>query len=594
MFRLLMLLVLAFMGGCGRESDQVAKPSGNDLRLATAAELQEGRVVPHSYLVAFRNLLDQDDGIGLSYSMAHRAHLSALAQTWARPSRLRNVRYMSMLNLNSLGLSFVANRTILPAPWLQRAPHEDRRMASLVAVTFASEEEALSSLTQWKDEGRIWFAEPDFKSQPQGELEDTLVSTFDGNADTPWLDQIKFADAIRDIGKLEQKFQPVIAVMDSGVDVLHPDLKDAIFRNETGQNKFCSGDFFGCNTTVGKKETLGDGNVFPTGTTNYGQTCTGANEEGQCEHGTHVAGIIASRNKETYSGICPYCKILIVKVVEIDIQTGRASIADSAILSGLSYISGFKVGGAPQIRIINASFGKYESSRSVELFISALRSSGLGTLMIAAAGNEDTIRRTYPAGFDQVVAVANINNSVQLPTKSKSSNFGMWVDIAAPGDGICSQGGPQAAGIFSSLPGELRGCKAGTSMSAPMVAGVAGLMLTKNPNLSADEIERRLKFTADPSIIYREDLNGAYLPLIGDKLVPLLGSGIVNAAGALAPQDDTTPGLDTGRKNQVQSGCSLLGARAPEARGWSTLLLLSPFLFGLFRLRLKKSSSSHL
>ena len=92
-----------------------------------------------------------------------------------------------------------------------------------------------------------------------------------------------------------------------------------------------------------------------------------------------------------------------VKIVDDDF-----SIADSAIIAGFSIRSGFKQGSEPAIRIINASFGKYDRSKSVELFINAMKNFGKGTLVIAAAGNEDTMKRSLPAAYANVVAVSNV------------------------------------------------------------------------------------------------------------------------------------------------------------------------------------------
>ena len=147
-------------------------------------------------------------------------------------------------------------------------------------------------------------------------------------------------------------------------------------------------------------------------------------EQSNCSHGTHVAGIIAAEDSG-YIGICPYCSILVVKVVDIKIKDGKESfqIEDSAIIAGLAYVSGFTVNGEPLVRVINASFGKFQRSRSVGLLLIPFSKFGKGVLTIAAAGNEDTMKKQYPAAFDEVIAVANIESSKSLPRKSPSSNF---------------------------------------------------------------------------------------------------------------------------------------------------------------------------
>ncbi|MCX6128815.1 MAG: S8 family serine peptidase [Proteobacteria bacterium] len=286
-------------------------------------------------------------------------------------------------------------------------------------------------------------------------------------------------------------------------------------------------------------------------------------------------------------GMCPYCKILVVKVVEIDKSAGKDAFAikDSSIIAGLAYVSGFKVGGQPLVRVINASFGKFEKSRSVELFLKALKSYGRGTLTVAAAGNEDTMKRQYPAGFDAVLSVSNVLSDTEHPTKSVSSNFGVWVDIAAPGDGSCAGFG--GGGILSSVPGAGNGCKVGTSMASPVVAGIAGLVLAKEPDLTADQLEQRLRDTAVPDYLYADATNNGYRPNIqGVGLVPLLGSGVVNASIALDPTQDRAPPVTSQNLERVRSGCGLISGSSKGNDGFAWLLLIAPLL--LLGRRLKK------
>lgn len=586
----LYLVSVLVLSACGRNEDEVPwedQPSRN-LHFASAEELARGDVVPASYLVAFKNLLDQPQLRFASYRTSSLAHFEALSHSWAQPSLLRSLRYFSTLNFSRLSESFSVRRKIEPAPWLLAAPSEDERLASLVEVKFRSAAEAEEILSRWYEEGRIWYAEPNYLSDMKGELEDRLVDKFGGeNVDkAPWLEQLNFVQAIEELGKLEQKPATLIAVMDSGADIEHPNLKDAIYQNQAGQNKLqCKDDLYGCDVTQAKKDLLGTGSVWPSGTKGFNEACPPTLDA--CEHGTHVAGIIAARDSEETVGICPYCRLLIVKIVgPSEEDPSELKISDAAQLAGLSYISGFQDGGEPLVRVINASYGRFTPTRSVELFMKALKNFGRGVLTVAAAGNEDTIRRSYPASYEDVMAVSNVFASQKNPRKSISSNFGMWVDIAAPGDySPCPVFGNNN-GIPSTLPNGKFGCKVGTSMATPVVVGVAGLVLTKEPNLTAEQLEQRLKDTAIPDDLYRDTINNEYRPTIDGFVVPLLGSGVVNAYAALRPDRDISPSLSTDRPDRVEPGCGVLGAASEPGKLFSLGLMTLPLLcVGLRRRR---------
>ncbi len=457
--------------------------------------------------------------------------------------------------------------------------------ATIAKVDFATEAEARTTLSRWYAEGKVLYAEPNHASHLSGELEDRLINDFSDSSFYPWLDQIDFVRALQFIAPSPPLARPIVAVMDSGVDVFHDALIERVYLNDQGQNKLCRDDVYGCNTTVSSKELLGDGNAFPAGTDYYGRSCNILS--GNCWHGTHVAGIIAADGGAEFTGVCPYCRILNVKVVDLDVEGESSSfvIKDSSIIAGLAYVSGFTNGTEPLVRVINASFGKFQRSRSVELFIRALRGFGKGILVVAAAGNEDTMKRQYPAGFDDVLAVANVRSDRNFPKKSASSNFGMWVDIAAPGDGDCPSG--ISTGIYSSIPGNAARCLPGTSMASPMVAGIAGLILATEPDLSFDALVSRLIQSSVPDNLYKDGVNNAYRPNIeGQQLVPLLGSGIVNAYYALNPGEAKTPPVLTEKADVVSPGCSMVGLAATGAPNYLVwALLLAPLTFILKRRR---------
>ena len=422
----------------------------------------------------------------------------------------------------------------------------------------------------------------------------------DGGGDFWWHDEINLADALNHISKNKdetngdtgQKIfntygeahdvanRPIIAVFDSGIDYDHPALKHKMFnlKNHLGEGRhdfYCGDDEYGCNTTNPEKGMLGDGRARPWGTNKSEVDVWGGDKEGgacpsgkdksgqevgyaSCSHGTHVAGIIAADGKvgaNTASaacktaGVCPFCKILNIRVLA-GVGAGGpegsrvGGVTDTSILNGLKYVHELWKSAQVEIRVINASIGKFHRSRAVALLIENLKNkasssdaSGNGVLVVGAAGNEDTMARTYPAALDKVLAVSATGPGGR---KSRFSNFGLWVDIAAPG-------GSELQKICSTVPGESYRTEAGTSMATPVVAGVAGLVIAvRKQKISADEIENILLFNSNPSTLYPDKEKEKekfkvnqnrthYLAKLDhtEFPVPLLGAGLLDAAAAI-------------------------------------------------------------
>ncbi|PSL40687.1 FlgD-like protein [Planomicrobium soli] len=179
-------------------------------------------------------------------------------------------------------------------------------------------------------------------------------------------------------------------------------------------------------------------------------------------HGTHVAGIIAaSINKTGVAGIAPNVKIMPINVFMYDIAY------DFDIAKAIVYAAD------KGANVINMSLGSYGYSALQDDAVKYAR--GKGVVIIAAAGNNSTNARMYPAALPSVIAVAATDN------KDKSawfSNWGNHIDISAPGENI-----------YSTLPASSYDYMSGTSMAAPVVSGVAALILSKNPFLSPDQVE---------------------------------------------------------------------------------------------------------
>jgi thermitase len=192
-------------------------------------------------------------------------------------------------------------------------------------------------------------------------------------------------------------------------------------------------------------------------------------------HGTYVAGVAGMKadNGTGSAGVCPQCKIMPV-VVGTD---SGASWSDMA--TGITWATDH---GA---RVINMSWAGTSDSTTIQNAINYAHSKGV--VLFAAAGNTNCDCRNYPAADQNVIGVAGIGSS---GTKAGDSNYGNWVAVAAP------EGDMTAWPTINGSPGYAP--VGGTSMASPFAAGIAGLLLSANPNLTNAQVEQTLEQTAAP------------------------------------------------------------------------------------------------
>jgi len=294
-----------------------------------------------------------------------------------------------------------------------------------------------------------------------------------------------------------------VAVIDSGVDTTHPDLQ-ANWASWGADNV----DFIGQWT---------------------GSTCTGPDnnpyDSSNVGHGTAVSGIIAAvtNNNLGVAGTAWLVKILPLRVI------GTCQGADP--LGGIFFISQAMVyaGGRPDVKVINLSLGSTVSSQLME--DAAEYDYVNGKLVVASAGNDGINQVNYPAGYPHVMAVASVDED---GARSNFSNYGNWVDIAAPGgtnlEGTLGITTTDMQGNLGYASGDYYAGFGGTSASSPYVAGVAALVYSHFPNWTPDQVEAHLKATATKPPGWNN----------------LWGAGIVNAYNAVSALNDTVPPVVTG------------------------------------------------
>jgi thermitase len=192
-------------------------------------------------------------------------------------------------------------------------------------------------------------------------------------------------------------------------------------------------------------------------------------------HGTYVAGAagLAAGNGVGNSGFCPGCRLM-------PVQVGNDSGAYlSDIATGLTWATDH---GA---RVANMSWAGTSASSTLQSAINYAHSKGL--VLTAAAGNSNCNCVTYPAAYSGVLAVGGTDN---VGNKAGDSNYGSWMTLAAP------EGNLTAWPTINGAPGYAP--VGGTSLAAPVVAGIAGLLLSYNPALTNTQVEQALEATAAP------------------------------------------------------------------------------------------------
>lgn len=258
---------------------------------------------------------------------------------------------------------------------------------------------------------------------------------------------------------------PVVAVLDTGVQFSHPDLSGRLLSG----HDFVNND---------------------------------SNPVDDNGHGTAVSGVVAGAgmNGVGVAGMCWRCRVLPLKVAN-----SQGNVRWSNVVAAIVWAADRGVAA------INMSFGGPVGSSSAADAITYARNRGV--VVIAAAGNNGSSAKFYPAALPGVISVAGTNTTDNLYSWS---NRGSWVKLAAPG---CT---------WTSRKGSTWSSFCGTSAAAPVVAGIAGLVRANRPNATRAQVEAALLSTAA-------------------RVTPAIGGGRVDAAAAVevgsapAPTPDPTP-----------------------------------------------------
>ena len=289
----------------------------------------------------------------------------------------------------------------------------------------------------------------------------------------------------------------VVAVLDDAVDLEHPDLRDELWTNpgEIAANGV---------------DDDGDGHVDDVHGWNFldddGDVALSPADRAATDfgHGTSVAGIVGAEtnNAVGVASCCPGCALMILKARDF-VTTGSVlprfgAAVDYAIAHGA--------------RVLNVSDGALPSSvpdaLASDLEAAAARAEQAGLVIVASAGNDGASVVRWPARIPTVLAVAAVDWD-GVPTSWTS--FGPEVGVAAPG-----------VFVETTVPDGRYDWFDGTSASAPIVSGLAAMLVSEHPDWTPSQIRARIAQTARPaSLETRPEVTG------------LFGAGVVDFAAAL-------------------------------------------------------------
>lgn len=297
-----------------------------------------------------------------------------------------------------------------------------------------------------------------------------------------------------------------VAIVDDAVLSNHPDLAPALWVNPgeiPGNGIDDDGNGY-IDDVNGYDVADDDNNVMP--------------NNSNMSHGTHVAGIAGAK---TNNGVGVASIGFGVSIMAV-----KSSNQATTITNGYDGIVYAADAGA---HVINMSWGGSGGGNTGQNIVNYAFNKGC--ILVAAAGNDNVTTVFYPANYNNVIAVASTTTNDQ---KSSFSNYGTWIDISAPGSAIYSTYvGTGITATYQRIQG--------TSMASPFVAGMIGLMLSYNPNLTPTQVYNCLYSTAEPT----------------SNFVGQMGAGRFNAKAAMECVASTLQQAPVGQINASETNvCS--------------------------------------
>jgi subtilisin family serine protease len=299
----------------------------------------------------------------------------------------------------------------------------------------------------------------------------------------------------------------VVAVIDSGVNYDHEDLENNIWANPGEELNGEDDDDNGFIDDIRGWDFVDIDEDFVISGEDSGPADNDPMDFGG--HGTHVAGIIGAQGNNSLgvTGVSWNVRIM-------PLRAGYYNTSNQGVVSYAPEALNYACNNGADI--VNMSFGFPGPTYSYALMDAIDDCVEKGVLLIAGAGNSDSSITSYPAGYEDVIAVAAIYGYKNKIQKAGFSNFGIWVDIAAPGVGIYStwvDDSNTTNNNYKSIDG--------TSMAAPIVSGIAALLKSAKPELTAYELSRHLyaysRNISEDEPDYHMDLGAGLVQAVLDK-----------------------------------------------------------------------------
>jgi subtilisin family serine protease len=510
------------------------------LLLGYNAQAHNGNITPKGGQKAFR--LDPSFKEGVNYTGGHIIFkVKEQYRTNCSVSYINEAKLTPVLNyLGVTSLAKIYPNHVAPKEKTNRLGQAYADLSLIYEIKFSKKDISLEkAINLMLSTGLFEYAEPRYIRKIFAIFPNDPNANSSSTAQYPYLNRIKAYNAWDlSAGGTQGDTNVVIGIVDSGTDLVHPDLKGNFKHNYADPingidddhdgyiDNFTGWDLAGAHYA----NIVGDNSPQIMGTNN--------------EHGSHVSGCASAstNNGIGVAGVGFNCKLLPVKCAADDDTRGTGG--EGYIITGYEGITYAADHGA---NVINCSWGGSGGS-SYEQSIITYACINKNSLVVAAAGNDGLDEISYPAGYNYVLSVAATNG--YNDAKASFSNYNYTVDLCTPG-GPCAASGTLAQGIYNTIYSPTSSVTAtyaylqGTSMASPITSGGAALVLSKYPSYTGLQAGQRLIVTTDNnyasnSYLYANKLGSGRLNLFNavTSTVTAQGESVVFTNDSVTDHND--------------------------------------------------------